>query len=159
MNATCSFFFESACMTSPPPAFLLLHLVKSICTAPVFASTPHLQQLKPTSYARRLLWRRPARRLLAVVERAVMADNLTNSMSTIMTQSRATTTVTTPAPVLRGALHANSTMPPPPTPMCAACDLNHAAAAATYDPDPNPDPHHHHHATTTGDDDRDEVMM
>ena len=86
-----------------------------------------------------------------------MADNLTNSISTIMTQSRATPTVTTPAPVLRGALYANSTMPPLPTPMCAACDLNHAAAAAaaTYDPDPNPDPHHHHYAT--GDDDRDEV--
>jgi len=60
-----------------------------ISTAPAFANTPHLQQLKLTSYARCLLWHRHACRLLAVVERAVMADNSTarvTTMTMMMTQ-------------------------------------------------------------------------
>ncbi len=91
------FFFESIFIyrtyaTSSPlyDIFLLLQqtLEVQICTSPTFASTPHPQQLKPTSYARRLRWRRRARRLLAVVERTVMADNSTARMTTMTTQLR-----------------------------------------------------------------------
>src|SRR6266702_6859359 len=61
-----SFFFEPIFIyrtyaTSPPlyDIFLLLRqmLEVQICTSSTFASTPHLRQLKPTSYARCLRWR------------------------------------------------------------------------------------------------------
>ncbi len=91
------FFFEPifiyrTYVTSPPlyDIFLLLQqmLEVQICTSPTFASTPHPQQLKLTSYARRLHWCHCARRLLAVVERTVMADNSTARMTITSMQLR-----------------------------------------------------------------------